>query len=159
MAQHIQNQKLQNALRAYLNALPWQKPIAVTLTLKQRIKQQQVDLYAASTNFRQFMNRLNRKIFGNAAQRYGKGLRVIPVLEHDEQVRFHNHATIDQPMHMDFDRFEQIIETCWLKTTWGFRQMHIVPITDGPGWMRYITKTDQKSDFDLAIDWMNARIH
>jgi hypothetical protein len=159
MAQYSHNQKLQHSLRDYLNSIAWQRPIAVTLTLKQRIKQQDLDRYVATKNFRHFMNRLNRKVFGTAAHRHGKGLRVIPVLEHDELVRFHNHATIDQPAHLDFDHFKEMIETCWSKTTWGFRQMHIVPVTDGPGWIRYITKFDQKPEYDLDIDWMNARIH
>lgn len=36
---------------------------------------------SASQNFRHFMNRLNRAAFGKAAQRYGKGLAVVPILE------------------------------------------------------------------------------
>jgi hypothetical protein len=150
-------QKLQTALRAYLYEIPRRRPVAVSLTLRQQIKQQSIDLYEASKNFRHFMNRLNRKAFGNAACRFGKGLRVIPVLEHDELVRYHHHATIDQPSHLPFEEFKGAIEKCWLKTAWGYDQTHIVPVTNGPGWHRYITKADQKPEFDLAIDWMNAR--
>ena len=42
----------------------------------------------ASNNFRHFLNRLNRDVYRNAARRFGKGLKVIAVLEHDALVRF-----------------------------------------------------------------------
>lgn len=149
--------KFKPSLRDYLDRIPWERPLAVSLTLKQQIKQQRLDLYEASKNFRHFMNRLNRKVFGSAVGRFGKGLRAIPVLEHDELVRFHYHATIDQPGHLEFEDFKEAIKSCWLKTAWGYKEMYIVPVTNGPGWHRYITKANQQPDFDLAIDWMNAR--
>lgn len=155
--QHLQDQKLRDSLREYLAKIPWERPVALSLTLKQRIEGQQISLYAATSNFRHFMNRLNRFAFGNAARRYGKGLRVMPVLEHDELVRFHHHATIDQPAHLEFDQFKTAVETCWLDTAWGYQQMFIVPVTDLSGWNGYLTKANQKQQFDLAIDWINTR--
>lgn len=158
MAQFNSNRaiKMRDSLREYLEAVPWHQPVAISLTLKQRIKQQNLDAYIATTNFRHFMNRLNRRSFGNATARFGKGLRVMSVLEHDELVRFHNHGIIDRPNHLDFGSFKNAIEECWLKTAWGYRQTHIVPVNDS-GWTHYITKLDQKPEYDLAIDWMNAR--
>jgi hypothetical protein len=152
------SRKLKDSVTEYLAAIPWQNPIALSLTLKQRVKQQEIDLYLATSNFRHFMNRLNRRAFGNGPSRFGNGLRVISVHERDELVRLHNHAIVDRPDHMDFDQFKSAVEECWLKTTWGYRQMHIVPVTSN-GWTRYITKSNQKPEYDLAIDWMNARIH
>src|SRR5437763_12612470 len=99
----IQTLELQKSIRAYFETIPWQAPVAATLTLKQRIKQQKLDPLIATSNFRHFLNRLNREVFGNAAKRFGRGLRAIPVLEHDELVRFHNHAIIDRPEHVRFD--------------------------------------------------------
>lgn len=151
------DQQIRESLRAYLDAIPWQRPVAVSLTLKQRIQQQSIDLYEAAKNFRHFMNRLNRKAFGNAAHRFDRGLRVIPVLEHDEVTRYHHHATIDRPEHLGFEVFKAAIEASWLKTVWGYNEMVIVPVKDGPGWHKYITKAHSKPEYDLAIDWTNAR--
>lgn len=153
----FQTFELQKSIRTYFEAIPWQSPVAATLTLKQRIKQQKIDPYIATSNFRHFLNRLNRQVFGNASKRLGRGLRVIPILEHDELVRFHNHAVIDRPQHVTFQDFKVQIECCWSKTTWGYQESVIVPMTS-PGWIRYITKTDQKPEFDLAIDWTNTRV-
>lgn len=154
--QSTKNKRLQEAVIAYANEIPWKNPVALTLTLKQQIKKQAINVYLASANLRHFMSRLNRKIFGNAVRRHNKGLQILPVLEHDTLVRFHNHAIIDRPEEMDFDEFKAVVETTWAKTTWGYNQICIEPVTSD-GWIRYIAKLNQKPEFDLAIDWMNAR--
>ena len=51
--------------------------------------------------FRHFMNLLNRAVFGNAARRYGKRLRVIAVLEKGLNSPWHYHAAIEPPGHID----------------------------------------------------------
>ena len=52
--------------------------------------------------------------------------------------------------------FKQAIEDAWAKTRWGYDQTAIVPMTSD-GWVRYISKLDQKPQYDLAIDWPNIR--
>ena len=148
--------KIQEAFVQYSISIKWSAPVAVTLTMKQRQSAQNIDHMLASRNFRHFLNRLNREVYGNAARRFGKGLKVIAVLEHDALVRFHYHAVIDQPETMNFTEFKQAIEDAWAKTRWGYDQTEIVPMTS-EGWVRYISKLDQKPQYDLAIDWPNIR--
>ena len=62
-------------------------PIAVTLTMKQRIESNDfkgrfginLDPIKVSENTRHFLNRLNQSVFGKGFLRYGKRLSVIPV--------------------------------------------------------------------------------
>ncbi len=53
----------------------------VTLTLKQGIKNQKLDDISCSQNLKHFLNVINQKCFGNQVKRFGKRLRVLPVLE------------------------------------------------------------------------------
>ena len=66
--------QLQEAFVQYSSSIKWSAPIALTLTMKQRQSAQNIDHMLASNNFRHFMNRLNRDVYGNAARRFGKGL-------------------------------------------------------------------------------------
>jgi hypothetical protein len=64
----------------------WEKFCDVTLTLKQASQSDngvwiKIDDYPCRRAFRHFMNLLNRAVFGAAFRRYGKRLRVLPVLE------------------------------------------------------------------------------
>ena len=147
--------ELQNSVRSYLRAVDWQSPVAVNLTLKQRIKHRRIDLCIASSNFRHFMNRLNRRVFGNAFNRFGRRLQVLTVTEQSSTNRLHHHAVIGRPRYIEFEQFKCQIEDCWRKSYWGYKQTLILPMTSS-GWISYMTKLDQKPDFDLAIDWMNA---
>src|ERR1700751_5250685 len=61
----------------------------VTLTLKQARPSEKgawikIDDYPCRQAFRHFMNLLNRAVYGAAFRRYGKSLRVLPVLEKGE---------------------------------------------------------------------------
>jgi len=151
-----QQLRMKSAIIDFASSFKWVRSAGLTLTLKQRLKQQAIDSYAASANFRHFMNRLNRKVYGNRAHRHGRGLKVLPVLEFDELVRYHNHAVVEFPLHMEFDEFNAAIVDSWHKTQWGYDHTDVIPMTDD-GWIRYIFKLDQKPQYDLAIDWMNAR--
>jgi hypothetical protein len=140
----------------FASSVAWQFPMALTLTLKQRVGGIAIDHVAAAQNFRHFMNRLNRRVFGNSAARHGRGLNVIPVIENDEIVRLHYHAVIDRPERMTPEEFRRAIDASWRKTLWGYNQLVLEPMTNN-GWINYIGKFGQKPDYALAIDWTNAR--
>ena len=142
----------------FIKSIPWTNPFGITLTLKQQVNFQKLDLTSASANIRHFTNRLNRMIFGSSAQRYGKGIKIFPVIEKSADDRLHIHAVIDCPDHIDNSSFNDKINQAWSKTNFGYRHTHIQPIRDD-GWSLYITKFDQKAEYDLAIDWMNVRNH
>ena len=151
------NRRFQTETREFLRQIPWRHPVAVTLTMKQRVDARNIDLQAASKNFRHFLNRLNRVIFKNAAKRFDRGVRVFPICEHSADIRYHYHAIIDRPDNLDMDAFHDLIRASWLKTRWGYREMVIKDVRDG-GWANYMTKFASKPSFLDSIDWENLRI-
>ena len=149
--------ELRTATKDFLNTASWKRSIACTLTLKQRVNNQKIDTEIASRNFRHFLNRLNRKLYGNAADRYSKHIKVIPVIEHDEFRRFHIHLQIELPRDWEFETFTVLIRSQWEKTRWAYHHIHFELVRDR-GWISYLTKPNQKRDFDLSIDWMNCQL-
>ena len=114
--------------------------------------------------FRHFMSLLNRAVYGAAFRRYGKRLRVLPVLERGEfharalrswergtSGRWHIHCAIELPSHCDAVALERLIRNCWAKVEWGSGR---ILVRDGAnaGWINYMLKNRQKSEFDGFLD-------
>ena len=53
--------------------------------------------------FRNFMKRLNNAVYGNAARRNNRRLRVIPILEKGHDKGWHFHAALEPPARLTFD--------------------------------------------------------
>lgn len=151
----------------------WRSIWDLTLTLKQARKTNdglrwiRADEHQCREAFRHFMNRLNRAVYGNACRRNGKKLRVLPILENGTFVeqtpdgkpqfrgRWHFHAAIEPPTHIEADRFKTLIHECWSKMDWGYRQIEVRPNADR-GWINYMLKGRQKFAFEAwedCIDW------
>ena len=96
------------------------------------------------------MKRLNQCVFGNAAKRYGKQLRVIAVTEKGEG-RWHKHVAIEPPEHLTPEAFEFEIWLCWNRTHWGYKEIDIQRRADR-GWVDYMLKPRQKSGLETYID-------
>jgi hypothetical protein len=120
--------------------------------------------YRCRQAFRHFMNLLNRAVYGAAFRRYGKRLRVLPVLERGEvharalrswergtSGRWHIHCAIELPSHCDAVALERLIRNCWAKVEWGSGR---ILVRDGAnaGWINYMLKNRQKSEFDGFLD-------
>jgi hypothetical protein len=148
----------------------WTAMWDITLTLKQAFKRKDcreiytsIDEYQSRRAFHHFMNLLNRAVYGNAYRRNGKRLRVIPILERGdfwidgvfEKVcypkRWHYHAAIEPPPHIDADSFKALIEQCWAHVDWGYRRILVRPNADR-GWIDYMLKPSQKSGFYVGSD-------
>jgi hypothetical protein len=137
-----------------------------------------IDEYECKRAFQHFMNLLNRAVYGNAFRNCGKRLRVIPVLEQTETVRdpqettvlhrgryrrafplrrsgtsgrWHFHCAIELPQHIDAITFEKLVEVCWKKVDWGHRRILVRDGADD-GWINYILKSTQKSQFESWAD-------
>jgi len=138
----------------------WRSIWAVTLTLKQALhhddgSREFLDLHECEKNFRQFMRRLNGAVFRNAASRYWKRLRVIPVHEKGRDTRFHTHAALEGPERLTDDAFAKLIRTSWGATPWADRLTDIQPNAD-QGWTNYLLKLRGKSGLEHwpdCIDW------
>ncbi|HEY7231777.1 MAG TPA: hypothetical protein VH558_15555 [Pseudolabrys sp.] len=141
----------------------------VTLTLKQARQSERgawikIDDYPCRQAFRHFMNLLNRAVYGAAFRRYGKRLQVLPVLEKGEvggsalrswergtSGRWHIHCAIELPSHLDAVALERLIRQCWTKIELGHGR---ILVRDGAnaGWIHYMLKDRQKSEFDGFLD-------
>ena len=147
----------------------WGEFCDVTLTLRQGHQPDgggwiKIEDYRCREAFRHFMNRLNRAVYGAAFRRYGKRLRVLAVLERGEvrtrtlrpwergtSGRWHIHSAIELPSHFDAVVLERMIRDCWSKVEWGHGR---ILVRDGAnaGWIIYMLKDRQKSEFDGFLD-------
>jgi hypothetical protein len=160
---------LESARSHFFDTSNWGPFCDVTLTLKQARQSERgawvrIDDYPCRQAFRHFMNLLNRAAYGAAFRRYGKRLRVLPVLEKGEvratalrswergtSGRWHIHCAIELPSHFDAIVLERLIRDAWAKVEWGHGR---ILVRDGAnaGWISYMLKDRQKSEFDGFAD-------
>ena len=151
------------------NTRLWGQFCDVTLTLKQGRRSDngvwvKTDDYPCRQAFRHFLNLLNRAAYGTDFRRYGKRLRVLPVLEkgeirarglraleHGTSGRWHIHCAIELPSHFDAIALERLIRVCWAKVEWACGR---ILVRDGAnaGWIEYMLKRRQKSPFNGFFD-------
>jgi hypothetical protein len=93
-----------------------------------------------------------------------KRLRVLPVLEKGEVRasalhpwergtfgRWHIHCAIELPVHLDAVAIEKLIRRCWAKVELGHGRILVRDCAD-TGWINYMLKDRQKSEFDGFVD-------
>jgi hypothetical protein len=116
-----------------LDTSNWRSICAITLTIKQaRLSAVPAgapytapamwfaaDEIRCKKAFRHFMSLLNRTVYGSAYRRHNKRLRVIPVLEKSCAGRWHFHAAIEPPAHLDVVDFETLIHQMLAADTFG----------------------------------------
>ena len=146
-----------NELLSLLESVKFSNPVAATLTMKKRACGLSADQIIASRNFQHFRNRINHKVLGSRAKRYGARLQMIVVMEMSADHRLHFHSMIDRPCGYSFTEFAAIIREQWWKTDFGYHQ---VDVQDQPnvGWIDYILKQRQKSSLLDSIDWTNCQL-
>ena len=156
------NTEIKEAIRQFViieRDIDWSNCLSVTLTLKQFCEGESLDDINASRNMRHFIARLNKKVFGNACQRFGYRVNVMPVQECTE--RIHYHLLIEIPASKrgsvsDRDGFKAQVEECWHKTKFGHWETCIKELDDAGSlrkWCNYITKfKDYECD---QLDWEN----
>lgn len=145
------NNQLQNSIRNHIRSLPIKQSLSVTLTMKQVVENEYLDPQKSSRNFKHFLNRLNKKIHGNAYYRFGKSISVVPALEKSFEGRYHYHLILERPAHIPQNTYELMIMECWRKTRFGYYEIDIRNIYSS-GWTDYITKFSSKED---EIDYEN----
>ena len=154
-----------DAAQSQLDTGHWHSRVAITFTLKQAVERDGLLFWLTpeicTEEFRRFMQRLNRRVYGNANRRYGKRLRVVDVVEKDEGGRWHIHAVIELPSGMTKRQFREAINQCWLgwnartMNVWAYQQNKIKFDADA-GWERYLLKLRQKAGHEAwpdCIDW------
>jgi hypothetical protein len=147
------NAKQKDAIRKFLHQTHFTDMVAVTLSLKQNINGECIDKIKASKNVRHFLNLLNKEMYGNRFQRYGKRLEVISVIETSHSGRLHYHLAINNPKPDEPILFAILIEYLWNKTLWGYSEIRIIHNANS-GWINYITKLNPHDE----VDWENCYI-
>ena len=165
----VRSDPFESAKSHFFDTSSWGSFCDVTLTLKQGHQPDsggwvKIDDYRCRQAFRHFMNLLNRAVYGAAFRRYGKRLRVLPVLERGEvharalrpwergtSGRWHIHCAIELPSHVDAIALEKLIRDCWAKVAWGHGRI-LVREDANAGWISYMLKDRQKSEFDGFLD-------
>lgn len=165
----VRSDVVESARSHFFDTSSWGEFCDVTLTLKQAWQPDlsgwvKIDDYQCRQAFRHFMNLLNRAVYGAAFRRYGKRLRVLPVLEKGEvrasalhswersrSGRWHVHCAIELAAHLDAIALETLIRNCWAKVELGYGR---TLVRDGAnaGWIGYMLKNRQKSAFDGLLD-------
>ena len=165
----IEADPIESAKSSLFDTSSWGEFCDVTLTLKQGRQADgsgwiKIDHYQCRQAFRHFMNLLNKAVYGSAFRRHGKRLRVLPVLEKGEvrarslrrwergtSGRWHIHCAIELPPHFDAFALETLIGDCWAQVELGHRR---ILVRDGAnvGWINYMLKDRQKSEFDGLLD-------
>ncbi len=143
----------------------WRSICDVSLTLKQGRRTDHghwarkpwvwIDQFQCQRAFRHFLNLLNRAVYGTAVRRYGKRVRIIPVIEKEMNGRWHFHAAIEPPRHINTKDFETLIQDCWQQVDWAYREALVRSNAD-KGWIDYMLKPTQKSGLEAwsdCIDW------
>jgi hypothetical protein len=147
---------------ADLSALPqldtrhWHSICDLTLTLRQARRANNdvpifLDEHQCRKAFAVFVHHLDRAVYGNAVLRFGKRVKVIPVVEKSEFGRWHIHAAIELPSHIDPITFEELVRECWSKVDWADERVFIRDNAD-EGWLTYILKRGQKSGLETWSD-------
>jgi hypothetical protein len=165
----VRSDPLESAKSHLFDTSSWGPFCDATLTLKQARQSERgawikVGDYPCRQAFRHFMNLLNRAVFGAAFRRHRKRLRVLPVLEKGEvhatalrswergtSGRWHIHCAIELPSHLDAVALEKLIRDCWAKVEWGYGRILVRDCAD-VGWINYMLKGRQKSEFDGFVD-------
>lgn len=134
------------ALRAYTSRLKH------SLTTNSH---EMLDLYSKA--LRQFGHTLNRSTFGNAAQRNGKSILMVPIYEGlQSDKKPHIHLTIGVPEDR-FLGFDGKVQQAWSKSTPFAGYTDTQQTYYNSGWSRYITKETVFIDRQ-SIDWLSVML-
>ena len=95
-------------------------------------------------NFQNFL-----KSLCNARDNYSMAVRSDPF--ESAKSRWHIHCAIELPSHFDGMALENLIRDCWAKVEWGYGRI-LVRAGANAGWINYMLKGRQKSEFDGFVD-------
>ena len=157
--------EVKNKMKEWITSQKIDNPVALTLTMKQVVTPASkvsngyftIDEARASTNLNVFLKDLNKMIFKNAFVRYNKRLKVIAVLEGNQNVgeRLHYHLAIERPDRFSFSEFKDMIVGCWKRTIWANEILDIQEMFSD-GWLNYIAKFKSKPDYVSFFDLQNS---
>lgn len=153
----------------YITSFDWVNAYCLTLTLKKAANffyektfiphYVKGDEISYSRNLQHFLNRLNKKVFGNAVRRFDKKLNCYAAFEGGVGfTRPHFHLLIQGSPYHTKNEFERLVEKEWTKTNYGYREVYVLKHNQNSGWEGYISKEYSKTNLFDCIDWGNVNI-
>jgi hypothetical protein len=146
-------------------ALNWLTPqfddtesIALTLTFKRRVGATWLSEEIAQSTLRHFLQRINKVERKKRRLSGSDRLRVVAIREGavaKGQKHLHYHLQIQVPTGTDAEHFSAHCRQVWSRLDWGAVQTDAKYVRDS-GWMSYMLKLRDKSDFAYAIDIDNC---
>lgn len=96
----------------------------------------------ARKNSKIWLDRVNKRVYGNAYRRYGKKLNVVTVIEKNkDNKRLHIHALIECPDWMPKSDLIDIVDKSWDRSPWSYDERRIEEIESVRGSLEYNMKT------------------
>jgi hypothetical protein len=150
---------VKTATRTWIQTMANDFPLALTLTLKKSIVektprgtvQRAITKQDCERITQRFQQKLNRAVFGHAAERHGKTLKYLPVVEGERSEKnLHLHFAIGGlPSHVRFNQFNALV--CEAKKhVQHVDEQHKVDLADS-GWLEYITKETAAKHCDNVL--------
>jgi hypothetical protein len=137
-----------DALRTWLAGLKDEYQFAVTLTIKQSFliktdsgnHMQKLKREDCNAIAKRFIQKLNREVFGKAAERYDKGLKYFITVEGGWNGKnLHLHMAVGGfPKTRKIMQFKNMVCNA-VRNVYELDEQHAVNVMDS-GWMEYITK-------------------
>lgn len=177
-AQHARGQRLQQAYRQHIEPYSKHLQFAVTLTLKKSaaIRVNRFENYGdekfkftavlddekLESLIKYFTALLRHQLYGNKAKHKNKQdwatPLVIAVVEgKTNHKRTHLHLAVGNIPADKLESFTAIVESTWHRCDFAYREICTKTITDGNGWLGYITKEVGYANDD-ALDIVRSTI-
>jgi len=135
----------------------WNRPHAWTFTFKFEQSHQ-----SAKRKMRLFLNVINKKVYGNASQRFNKKVKCIPILEGGNGTQFHYHLILEHISKgkMRPETYHYFMDKFWKFGAVKCNGLFLNDDDSETGWVNYITKseTKEKGSEDLFIDVENMTL-
>ncbi|OEJ67513.1 rolling circle replication-associated protein [Magnetovibrio blakemorei] len=141
MGQTFTRSETQKALVDWLGEHDWD--MAGTFTFRQNVSEQQ-----ARKLFRHFWNRVDRAVYGKAAQRHGKRCERVCFIEGTDTGNIHWHIIAKANERRDYRWLRQIMLMTWEDINFTGTQNEIRRTYDNEGWASYISKRIKTFDAD-----------
>ena len=102
--------------------------------------------------FAVFSHHLDRAVCGNCANRFGKRVKVIPVVEKSDLGREGTFTRLlKSRAHIDPVAFDELVRKCWSKVDWAHDRVELKDDADF-GWLKYMLKPRQKAGLENWSD-------
>lgn len=151
--------ELQQAIMDWVDWDELSYPLMVTPTCHQERGQWNTALTPARLKKQLgfFVNQMNRKVMGNAANRFGRKLYVFSAIELAGSNNLHGHLIIDCPRPELESKFPRMLRAAWKNCYWGDQQIDIKKCYD-KGALEYVTKPWTKPNYLDSFDWKNIHM-